>query len=225
MISTVEANENTKFFSHNWTVTLPSYPFLKYRHITLSHLDSWFPVFYNPLNHPYDENAHLKVWDEVSIAEWRSNASQKYTNERAKFIALQMLIELDGEIVGGGSYNVLPTGDVNCGIMLAENARGKGIGKLSVQVIIQLGRRMGVEKLEVVTMKTNKPMQGLMASLNILGREEIREAPGRGVIGEILYPIPEKVDWADVDMQIEFGDQAFEMNTPDVGDMNRVEVA
>ena len=121
-----------------------------------------------------------------------------------------MLIELNGEIVGAGNYSLLPTGWVNIGLLISERARGRGLGKLSMKVLVQLGRRMGVEKLEAGTMKLNKPFQALMASLNLPGKDEIIEAPGRGVVGEILYRIPETVDWEDLDLKVEFGGLASE---------------
>lgn len=66
---------------------------------------------------------------------------------------------------------------------------------------------MGMQKMEVGTMKANSPMETLMASLNIMGRDKFQEMPGRGLVGEILYPIPERSDWEDMDinMQGEFG--------------------
>lgn len=121
-----------------------------------------------------------------------------------------MLVEWDGEIVGGCNFFLLPTYVVNLGMMLGEKARGKGIGKLSMQVMIQLGRRVGIEKMEARTVKANKPMQAVMASLKIPGRDEIKEMPGRGVVGDIVYEIPQKVSWEDFDMRVEFGGLASE---------------
>ena len=63
--------------------------------------------------------------------------------------------------------------------MPSEKARGKDLGKFSTQVFFQLGQWIDVEKLEARTLKANIPMQGVMRSLGIEGRDEVTVAPGR----------------------------------------------
>jgi RimJ/RimL family protein N-acetyltransferase len=210
MISATEANEDTKFFTHHWTITLPTHPSLKYIHTTISHLDPWLALLSDPTNHPHDEHSRTKVWDEAAISEFRKTTSEKYIASYTSFNALQMLIEKDGEIIGAGNYFLLPTGWVNIGLLISEKARGKGLGKLSMKVLVELARRMGVEKLAAGTMKANKQLQAMMASLKIQGKEEGTEVPGRGVVGEIKYAIPETVGWEDLDLKVEFGAPASE---------------
>jgi RimJ/RimL family protein N-acetyltransferase len=205
MLSTAEANENTKFFTHHWTITIPAHPSLKYIHTTVTHLDEWLVLVSDPANNPYDETARTQIWDMTAIEEWKISTTQKYIDSQSKFNALNMLIQFNGQLVGGGNFFLLPTGEVNLGLMLTKDARGKGIGKLSMQVLIQLAHNMGIERLEAGTMKANQPMRALMASLKIPGRDEIKKAPGRGVLAEILYTIPKTVDWEDIDLHVEFG--------------------
>lgn len=208
--TTAAAKEYAKFFTHHWTMTNPAYPLLKYTHITLSHLDDLFALVKDPANSPYDDAAKATVWDDAAIEEWKTSVTKRYVNAQTDFDALNMFIELNDQIVGGINYFLLPSGEVNIGLKLNPSARGKGIGKLSMQAVIQLAHNMGIERLEAGTMKVNKPMRALMASLKIPGKDEIKESPGRGVVAEIIYTIPRTVDWEDIDLQIEFGAPASE---------------
>jgi RimJ/RimL family protein N-acetyltransferase len=136
--------------------------------------------------------------------------TKRYMDSETILGTLQIMIELDGQVIGGATYFLHPISEVNLGLMLSEKSRGNGIGKLTMKVLIQLGHQMGIEKMELRTMRANKATQTLMESLDITGRDEIKEMPGVGDVAEILYTIPEKVDWEDLDTQIEFGGRASE---------------
>ena len=58
-----------------------------------------------------------------------------------KFNCLEILVQIDGETVGlGGVYEIpqVQTGLANIGLMLVESARGRGIGKSAMQVLLRL---------------------------------------------------------------------------------------
>jgi RimJ/RimL family protein N-acetyltransferase len=194
--------EHAKFFTHDWSITIPGHPSVRYVHMQLSYLDEWLAMFTNPANRPHVKI--LRVWDQAEMKELRATTIKKHTTTQTKFDGLNIMVMVDGQLVGGANYNLLPTGEVNIGLLFDESARGKGLGKLTMQVLIQLGQRMGIQRMEAGTMKSNQAMQALMASLNIPGRDEIKEIPTRGVVAEILYDIPETVDW-EINLQLEFG--------------------
>lgn len=196
--------EHVKFFTHNWSITIPGHPSVKYVHMTLPRVDEWLDMVTNPANRPHDKTLRSKEWDQAAIEKLRATTIRKHTTALTKVHALIMILEVDGQFVGCGNYSLLPTGEVNMGMMLKESARGQGLGKLTMQVLIQLGQRIWIQPLTSGTMKSNQAMQAVMASLNIPGRDEIQEAPERGVVGEILYVVPETVDW-EIDLQLEFG--------------------
>ncbi|QKX61864.1 uncharacterized protein TRUGW13939_09020 [Talaromyces rugulosus] len=196
--------EHAKFFTHDWSITIPGRPSVRYSHMSLSCLDEWLAMYTNPANRPHDKVLRSKVWNEAEMKELRATTIEKHTTAQTKFDGLNIMVMVDGQLVGGGNYTLLSTGEVNIGLLFDESARGKGLGKLTMQVLIQLGRRMGIQRLEAGTMKSNQAMQALMASLNIPGRDEIKEIPIRGVVAEILWDIPETADW-EIDLQLEFG--------------------
>ncbi|CRG89285.1 hypothetical protein PISL3812_06321 [Talaromyces islandicus] len=196
--------EHAKVFTHDWSITIPERPSVRYIHTPLSRLDEWLGMLTNPANRPHDATLRSKEWDQAAMEELRATTIKKHHRALTEFDGLSMMVLVDGQLVGGGNYSLLPTGEVNLGMMFEESARGKGLGKLTMQVLIKLGQRLGIKRLEAGTMKSNQAMQALMARLNIPGRDEIKEAPGRGVVAEILYDIPETVEW-EIDLQLEFG--------------------
>jgi hypothetical protein len=93
---------------------------MKYLHTTISHLDPWLALLSDP---PYDEHSRTKTWNAAAISEFRKTTSEQYIASHTSFNALQMLIELDGEIVGARNYFLLPTGWVNIRLLISERAR------------------------------------------------------------------------------------------------------
>ncbi|KAH8800395.1 hypothetical protein F5884DRAFT_549935 [Xylogone sp. PMI_703] len=208
MISATEANESIKYFTHEWTITIPSRPGLKYIRMTPKNIPTWIPVLKDPSNHPYVEVDRAKVWDEAAVADFNANFLKGIIEAKTKYTRLNWLIELDGEIIGGGGLRHLPDGANNIGLLLTEKSRGKGLGKFTVQFAIAFGRRLGIKEFELGTMKANQPMRWVMESLKIPAREEIKEDPQRNsIVAELLYTIPATVSVDNIDMHVEFGDE------------------
>ncbi|RFU25243.1 hypothetical protein B7463_g11107, partial [Scytalidium lignicola] len=211
MISATEANESTKYFTHEWSITIPTRPRLKYVHVTPKISSKMLELTMDPKNHPYFEHGRNKVWDEAAMEDFTKIFADGYRDAKTKYDRLAFLVELDSEAIGFVNLRCLPpAGPNNIGLLFTEKARGKGLGKFTMQFILQLARNIGIENLEAGTMKVNQPMRKLMESLKIPEREENKEDPARGVIvAEILYTIPEAVSWDDIDMIVEFGPEAF----------------
>jgi RimJ/RimL family protein N-acetyltransferase len=120
---------------------------------------------------------------------------------------LDILVQIEGETVGHGGVHEIPdvhAGLANIGIALAESARGKGLGKATMQILLRLANELEVTLVHAGTMLANKPMRALAASLGFTEKEELLSMPGRGVIAEILFENVDYKRYKDLDMNIEF---------------------
>jgi RimJ/RimL family protein N-acetyltransferase len=157
----------------------------------------------DPLNNELQDSAG-KLWDDAAKTEWRERVQKRYHELNTSFNGLDVLIELDGRLVGYGDIFEFASREASVGIVLNKEARGKGIGKAGIQVLTQLGFELGMH-ISLGTMKANAPMRGIMKSLGIEEEEKIIEIPGRGVVAEVEYTI-ERAQWADIDIKVEFGE-------------------
>ncbi|KAG0650332.1 hypothetical protein D0Z07_3235 [Hyphodiscus hymeniophilus] len=203
MESSTEQDARSKFFTQSWTVTLPSHPGLKFFRITPSYFDQWLPLVMDPANNELQDTAG-KVWDNAAQAEWRGRAQKRYDDLNIAHNGLDILVELNGKLIGYGDIYAFNPTEASVGIILNKEARGRGIGKLGIQVFTQLGFELGLE-INTGTMKANGPMRGIMKSLGIEEIEKVVEIPGRGVVAEIEWEL-KREDWKSIDMKIEFGE-------------------
>lgn len=201
MSSPKEQDPRAKYFTKKWTVTVPSYPGLKFYPATPSHFDVLLPMAIDPINNELMDNAS-KIWDEAAITEWKERNSKRHVDLNKNFNGLNMLVELDGKAVGYGDVYEFKAGEATVGIVLNKEARGKGIGKVGIQIFTQLGWELGL-KISSGTMKANKAMRGVMKSLGVEEVEKVVEIPGRGVVAELDYEI-EREKWKNIDMKVEF---------------------
>lgn len=202
MSSSTERDVRSEFFTRSWTVTLPSHPGLKFFRATPALFDTWLPIVMDPVNNELQDTAG-KVWDDAAKTEWRERAQKRYDDLNTAFNGLDLLVELDGKLIGYGDIYESEPGEASVGVVLNKDARGKGVGKASIQVFTQLGFDLGL-KISTGTMKANAPMRGIMKSLRIEEVEKIVEIPGRGVVAEVEYNL-ERAKWKDIDMKVEFG--------------------
>jgi RimJ/RimL family protein N-acetyltransferase len=202
MSSSTEQDAHSKFFTQSWTVTLPSHPGLKFVRATPPLFDAWLPIVMDPANNELQDSAG-KAWDDVAKKTWRDRAQKRFDDLNTAHNGLDVLIELDGNYIGYGDIYEFKPGQASVGVILNKDARGKGIGKASIQVFTQLGFELGLE-ISSGTMKANAPMRGIMKSLGIEEIDKIVEIPGRGVVAEVEYNL-ERAKWKDLDMEIAFG--------------------
>lgn len=209
MLPSTEANDNTKYFTHEWTITVPTRPGVKYVHLTPRYLDKLLALDMEPTNHPFDERYETKKWDEAAIDEFMKRKLGEFKATLTKFDKIDVLVEVDDDgLAGCVQIHQMANGANNIGMMFSEKSRGKGLGKLSMQVLIQLARNLGIGRLETGTMKNNVAMRKLMESLGIPEKEQVvRDSTGKFVVAEVLFPIPETVPVAEIDMHVEFGEQ------------------
>ena len=202
------APSEPRFFTEDWIITLPSHPNAKFIRMIPSRHEQQIKILSNPLNHPFENPAdQAEVWDEAFIAGVNQRFDERYTLSKTAFQAIDILVELDGEIVGSGTVMEIPQvqkGLANIGLTLSPVARGKGLGKAAMQVLLRLSNECQVDHVHAGTMKANVPMRSLAKSLGFVEREEVLEVPGRGVVAEILFEDFRQERWKDLEMNVEF---------------------
>ena len=203
MSSSLERAARSKFFTTKWTVTLPSHPGLKFFRTTPSYFDLWLPMVMDPANNELQDTAD-KLWDDAAKDKFMERAQTRYDDLNIAHNGLDILVEQDGKLVGYGDIYEGEPGKASVGVVLNKEARGKGIGKASIQVFTQLGFELGKE-ISTGTMKANAAMRGIMKSLGIEEIEKVVDIPGRGVVAEIEGEL-ERMKWRSIPMNIQFED-------------------
>ncbi|KAE9376668.1 hypothetical protein N431DRAFT_435915 [Stipitochalara longipes BDJ] len=199
---------DTRFFSDDWVITLPSLPNVKFVRLIPPRSDEYIKVLQDPLNRPFANPSELaEVWDEQMIKGVKERFLARYTLSKTSYQALEFLVQIDGKTVGQGSVYEIPqvhVGLANIGLGLAESARGKGIGKAGCKVLLRLSNELDITLVGAGTMSVNKPMRALAKSLGFTEKEEVLTVPGRGVVADILFENIDYKRYKDLDMKVEF---------------------
>ncbi len=194
---------DVRLFTEDWTISLSSHPHLKFVRST-------------PLNWE-DKRKVLAIdnfqndrqnWGEEEWLEAKKGAKKRYNDGLTKLNGLEVLAQIDGKFVGhGGCYQIdlpIPERLANVGLGLAPEARGKGVGKALMQVLLRLSNELDVDVVHAGTLKINTPMRALAKSLGLEETERVLEIPGRGIVADILYDNIHTERWLDVDIIIDF---------------------
>lgn len=197
--------EHSKYFLRHWTVTVPSYPSLRFYRATPALFDAWVPIMTEPKNSELQDTQD-KIWDEAAIAEWKEKTEDRYHKSNRIFEPLGLLIEYEGNVVGYGDVWPTTGQSTSVGILLNQAVRGRGIGKIALIVLVQIAFDFGLP-INSGTMKANVAWRGLMASFGIPEEEKLVTDPDRGVLAEVVYQI-ERENWKEVEMEIEFDEGA-----------------
>ncbi len=198
---------DTRFFTEDWILTLPSHPDVKFIRLTPPVFGERIKILADPLNHPFDSPADKEVWTPIKIEESRQRFIDQYNLSKAKYRALGILVQIDGKTVGQGGVHEIPmvkAGLANIGLSLAESARGKGLGKATMQILLRLSNELEVNIVHAGTMLANKPMRALAAALGFTEREEVLSIPGRGIVAEILFENVDYKKFKDLNIDVEF---------------------
>lgn len=187
------------YFCGQWTMATPSDPTVKFHRLTPNLFEAWVPIIINPDNNKLQDNKD-KVWDEFAIAELKKELYDQYLKSNTERHSLKVLVEVGDNVVGFGDIFIVEKNVASIGVVLNEEARGKGLGKLVTCVLAQLALASG---LQVVagTMKDNKPMRAILNNLGFEEKEEILELEGRGVVAEYTYSLP-RDGWKEVPLRV-----------------------
>jgi RimJ/RimL family protein N-acetyltransferase len=199
---------DTRFFTEDWIITVPSLPTVKFLRLIPTRSDELIKILSNPLNSPFASASDLAVvWDEERRKSAKERFLARYNLSKTKYQALEILVQIDTEIVGQGNVYEIPevqAGLANIGINLAPSARAKGIGRAAMQVLMRLANELNVSLVHAGTMSANRPMRALAKSLGFTEREEVLSVPGRGVVAEILFEDVNYQRYKDLEMNVEF---------------------
>lgn len=122
------------------------------------------------------------------------------------------MISESGKFIGYGDLFLLKSGAFNVGVVLDASVHGRGIGRLSTAVFVQLGFEIGRNGVSAGTMKANGAMRGVMRSLGVEEVEDLVVVEGRGVLAELLFVV-ERERWKDVKLDVVWGEN--ELKTVD----------
>ncbi|OBT80160.1 hypothetical protein VF21_00674 [Pseudogymnoascus sp. 05NY08] len=201
-----------KLFTHHWTATLPSHPHLVLRHATPSSISTRLAIIRNPANRTHITFQPTQ-WDDAIAATWSASQQARFDKSTRDFDNLDVLVEVDGVAVGVSAIATIE-GDLkegerllNVGVMLEEEARGKGVGKALTGALVEIAWMMG-GRVGVRTMKANAGMRGVMRGLGVEEKVEDVMMEGRGLVAEIVYVV-EKEKWEELGVCLEFGEEVL----------------
>ena len=199
-----------KLFTHHWTATLPSHPNLVLHHATPSSVPTRLAIIRNPANRTHI-NSQPTLWDDSTAATWSAAQQARFDKSTRDFDNLDVLVEVDGTVVGVGAIATmegeLVEGErlLNVGVMLGEGVRGKGLGKAVTGGLVEIAWMMG-GRAGVRTMRANQGMRGVMRGLGVEENVEDVMMEGRGLVAEIVYVV-EKEKWDGLGVCLEFGEE------------------
>ncbi|EHK21822.1 uncharacterized protein TRIVIDRAFT_191904 [Trichoderma virens Gv29-8] len=198
-----------RFFTKDWTITLPFHPEPNLKFIRLTPAETAAFVRFaegavSPPNPTSTEAPPPLVPGE--------RMQKMYAESRTRHHALDVFMSLEGKFVGwGGVFEITAPNEkpsvANIGIRLSPEVRGKGLGKVLMQVLLRLSNEVDADIIEAGTMKYNTSMRAMAKSVGLVETDEIKEIPGQGVVAELLFKNIEREKWRDLDMVVEFKDQ------------------
>ena len=198
-----------RFFTSNWTITLPSHPHLRFTRAHPGNHDAWLAVASHPDNNkPPGWPCQDLIWNDERRARDKSRFLEKWTEFQTKRNGFDVLVldAADGRILGNGQAHEVKSLQGNIGLELMADARGKGVGKALFMVLLRLSNELDVEGLKVGagTMKSNEAMRALARGFGLVETEEVVDIPGRGVVAEICWNGIEREKWLGLEWKVEF---------------------
>ncbi|KAL2068048.1 hypothetical protein VTL71DRAFT_16146 [Oculimacula yallundae] len=215
-----------RFFTHTWSITLPTHPHLRFVRLTPSNHAAWLDVESHPDNNiPPGYPGQDILWSATRREESTKRFLKNWGGFQEKRNGIYVVVVdvgigvdgRDGDESGNGTGRVIGQGQVeevkpqecNIGMELVTAARGKGVGRALFEVLIRLsneieGEREGI-RVSAGTMKSNGPMRKLARKMGLVEREEVVEVPGRGVVAEVCWDI-ERESWRGLEWRVEFGE-------------------
>jgi RimJ/RimL family protein N-acetyltransferase len=205
-----------RFFTKDWTITLPSRPEpnLKFIRLTPAETAAFVRFAAGAVGPPAPKSTEdLSAEPQTPPASLPGERMQKmYAESPTRHHALDVFVSSEGKFVGwGGVFEITAPDEkpsiANIGIKLSPEVRGKGLGKLLMQVLLRLSNEVDADIIEAGTMKYNTSMRAMAKSVGLVETDEIKEIPGQGVVADLLFKNIEREKWRDLDMVVEFKDQ------------------
>lgn len=207
-----------RFFTKDWTITLPSRPEPNLQFIRLTPAETAAFVRFaegaaSPPAPKSTESPPVEPQASPAPPLIPGERMQKmYAESRTRHHALDVFISLEGKFVGwGGVFEITGPDEkpsvANIGIKLSPEVRGKGLGRMLMQVLLRLSNEVDADIVEAGTWKYNTSMRAMAKSVGLVETDELKELPGQGVVADLLFKNIEREKWRDLDMVVEFKDQ------------------
>jgi RimJ/RimL family protein N-acetyltransferase len=145
-----------------------------------------------------------KIWDTAALTTEKSRLTTKYTTSPTHRSSILLLVSLNDVFVGLASIFGYGERKGNIGLQLVPTARGRGIGKVTLELLFRLSCELDVDEITMGTMKSNVPMRGLAKSLGLVEKEEEMSFPGYGVVVEIMWKGIPREQWKDFGFEVDF---------------------
>ncbi|TVY45876.1 hypothetical protein LOCC1_G005044 [Lachnellula occidentalis] len=205
--------KDARFFTKDWTITLPSHPDPNLKFIRLTPTDTAAFIRFasaaaaSPPT-PVPKSTETPPAALIPGARMQTQYAESHTLHHA----LDVYISLSGTFVGwGGVYAITAPNEkpsvANIGIKLLPEIRGKGLGKTLMRVLLRLSNELEVDVIEAGTMRWNSGMRGVARSVGLVETDEVKEVRGQGVVAEVMFKDIERERWRGLDMVVEFQDQ------------------
>lgn len=129
------SDARTLYFSRDWRITIPSRPNVKFTRVTPARFEEMIPLITNANNNEYQDSKD-KIWDASAVEEQLAGLATRYEEGPGKQGSIEAFVELDGKVVGFGGIWLRGNGrGGDIGVVLNEEGRGKGLGKLTVRYV------------------------------------------------------------------------------------------
>jgi L-amino acid N-acyltransferase YncA len=208
--------KDDRFFTKDWTITLPSRPEpnLKFIRLTPAETAAFERFAEGAVGPPAPKSIEASsVEPQAPPAPFPGERMQNmYVESRTRHHGLDVYLSLEGKFVGwGGVYEITAPDEkpsvANISIKLSPEVRGKGLGKILMQVLLRLSNEVDADIIEAGTMKYNTATRAMAKSVGLVETDEIKDVPGKGVVADLLFKNIEREKWRDLDMVVEFKDQ------------------
>ncbi|ESZ95887.1 hypothetical protein SBOR_3700 [Sclerotinia borealis F-4128] len=199
-------SESSKFFTQDWTITIPTHPHLRFIRLIPSRYNHLICILSNPLNDPNNRLPTDTSWSPSDTSSLIQTFSTRYHASKTGHNALVLLIEEDAQIIGIGLMHEIEHQPrlANIGLILEEIGRSHGVGSITMQVLLRLSNELEVDKVEAGTMKGNVGMRRLMRGLGCQEVEEEKIMPGGRRVADVMFGDIERGRWRDLEIEVQF---------------------
>ncbi|CAG8949460.1 hypothetical protein HYFRA_00007690 [Hymenoscyphus fraxineus] len=220
--------KDERFFTKDWTITLPSRPEpnLKFIRLTPNETAEFKRFVEEADSSPAAKSSNTEPSPVELKASFDSGdrMQKMYVESQTQHHAFDVFISLDDKFVGSGAiYEITPPFSklsvANIGIKLHPEVQGKGLGKTLMQLLLRLSNEVDADIIEAGTMKENASMRAMAKSVGLVESDKIKFVPGRGVVADVMFENIERERWRDFEMVVEFREKVVELqvsqlNTP-----------
>ncbi|KAB8298141.1 hypothetical protein EYC80_001897 [Monilinia laxa] len=200
------SSDSSKFFTEDWTATIPSHPNLRFIRLIPSRYDHLVRILSNPLNDPNNRLPDDTSWKDSDSQDLIYTFTKLHIAAKTDHNSLSLLVEENGKIVGLGTIHEFEHQPrlANIGTMLEAEGRGHGVGKVLMKLLLRLSNELDVDAVEAGTFKGNVAMRGLMRSLGVEETDEEKIVPGDRKVAEVMFKDIERERWENFEFVVEF---------------------